>query len=176
MIRWILQGFEEGIGGFDGHGVGLINEAYLMGADQGAVDDEVFQMADLVDFDLGTLFLTILRFNEKKVRVRMQFNLMTGPAFPAGIFEGGLQRGFAMQKFGKGHSDQPFPDLSFTLKQVGVPQMMGADCSLKPTDGSVMSLNGSKRHRHSQKILAVQSCRKRGLLSRELPNQAENSI
>ena len=112
----LFQGFQQRIGCADGHPVGIVDQEDFLPADQRLVGDLMFQIADLLDFNLRIGQFRV-RFDRKKVRVRAGFDLHARPARAARITS--VAR-LAIDGLREAQGEQLFPDSLVAVEEIRV--------------------------------------------------------
>src|SRR6185295_19547012 len=91
--------------------------------DERTIHDLMFNLADLLNLDLlGGLFR--VRFDDKKIRMRADVDLLAGPACATTVEAFCFGRPFAVERLRKANGRQSFPDRVLAVEQIGVSQTL----------------------------------------------------
>ena len=121
-MAWrLFQGLEERIGGTDGQSVRVVNQANLSFPDEWSIDELLFDLPYLVDFDLRCCGFRI-GLDDEVIRVCSRGYLQTGSATSTAVLSLRLQGLLAVEGLDQPHGGHRLPDLGLAIEEIGMGQ------------------------------------------------------
>src|SRR5262245_44316235 len=121
MTGRFFERLEKCIGSADGQSVGVVNHADLSISDEGPIHDLLFDLTNLLNFDLRRRQFRI-RLEDEVIGMCTGIDLVTGPADSTGIEIWLGWMPLAEKRLRKGVRRCSLADRIFTVKQIGMRQ------------------------------------------------------
>ena len=130
MTRRLFQGLEECIGCPDRQSVRVVNQANLPFPDEWSIDELLFDLPDLLDFDLRRCCFRI-GLDDEVIRVRPRGYLQARSATPTAVVSLSLRGLLAVEGLGQPHGGHQLSDPGFAMEQIRMGQASIAQGRLK---------------------------------------------
>ena len=145
MTRGLFQGLEERVGCPDRQSVRVVNQTHLPFPDEWSIDELLFDLPHLLDFDLRRGGFRI-RFDDEVVRVGPSGYLQAGSAMPTTVLSLCLRGLLAVEGLSQPYGGHQLSDPGLTVEQIGMGQASTAHGRLKEGDGLLVARDISERH------------------------------
>jgi hypothetical protein len=145
VTRRLFQGLEECVGCPDRHSVGVVNQANLPFSDEWSIDELLFDLPYLLDFDLrGGCFWVGL--DDEVIRVSPRGYLQARSATPTAVLSLSLRGLFAVEGLSQSHGGHRLSDSRFAIEQIRMGQAPIVQGRLKEGDGLLVACDFGERH------------------------------
>src|SRR5574337_61566 len=145
MTRRLLQGLEERVGRPDRHSVGVVNQANLPFSDEWSIDELLFDLPYLLDFDLrgGCLWVGL---DDEVIRVSPRGYLQARSATPTAVLGLRLSGLLAVEGLSQSYCGHQLSDPGFAIEQIRMGQASIVQDRLKEGDGLLVACDIGERH------------------------------
>ena len=145
MTRRLFQGLEERVGCTDRQSVRVVNQANLPFPDEWSIDELLFNLPHLLDFDLRRCRVRI-GLDDEVIRVRPCGDLQAGSATATAVLSLRLRGLLAVEGLSQPHGGHQLSDSGFAVEQIRMGQPSIAQCRLKEGDGLLVACKIGERH------------------------------
>lgn len=145
MARRLFQGLEERVGGSDRQSIRIVNQANLPSPDEWSVDELLFDLPHLFDFDLRRCGL-LVGLDDEVIGVCPRGYLQAGSATPTAILDLRLRELLAVECLSQSHGSHQLPDPGFAIEQIRMGQAFIAQGRLKEGDRLLVADDIGERH------------------------------
>ena len=145
MTRRLFQGLEERVGRADRQSVRVVNQANLPLPDERSINELLFDLPHLLDFDLRRCCFRV-GLDDEVIRMRPRGDLQAGSATATAVLSFCLRGLLAVEGLSQPHGGHQLSDPGLAVEQIRMGQPSIAQRRLKEGDGLLVACKIGERH------------------------------